>query len=97
MAKDVIVLTWIILECLPGATFKVKIVWDANQKSDSGFEWLIVLAHISWRMRTNYIKVLPGDLVQLEMTPYDLTKWRITFRHKDKITNNKQYEGPSIS
>lgn len=57
------------IETLPSTTFKVKL--------DNGHE---VLAHISGRMRVNYIRLLPGDKVQLEMSPYDLTKGRIIKR-----------------
>ena len=60
-----------ITETLPNAMFKVKL--------DNGHE---VLAHISGKMRMHYIKILPGDKVRLELSPYDLTKGRITYRHK---------------
>ena len=60
-----------ILETLPNAMFKVKL--------ENGHE---VLAHISGKMRMNYIKILPGDKVKLELSPYDLTKGRITYRYK---------------
>ncbi len=60
-----------ILETLPNATFKVKL--------ENGH---IVLGHISGKMRMNYIKILPGDKVTVDLTPYDLTKARITFRTK---------------
>ena len=90
MAKEVIVLKWVILECLPNATFKVKIVEDESWETEGGFEWLEILAHISWRMRQNYIRVLPWDNVQVEITPYDLSKWRIIFRYKDN-------KGPAIN
>jgi translation initiation factor IF-1 len=59
------------LENLPNATFKVKL--------ENGHE---VLGYISGKMRMNYIRILPGDKVTVEMTPYDLTKARITFRAK---------------
>ena len=59
-----------ILEALPNATFKVEL--------ENGH---VVLAHISGKMRMHYIKLLPGDKVKLEMSPYDLTKARITFRY----------------
>lgn len=59
----------VVIETLPSTTFKVKL--------DNGHE---VLAHISGRMRVNYIRLLPGDRVILEMSPYDLTKGRITKR-----------------
>jgi translation initiation factor IF-1 len=60
-----------ILETLPNATFKVKL--------ENGH---IVLGHISGKMRMNYIRILPGDKVTVDLTPYDLTKARITFRTK---------------
>ncbi|MBL8676835.1 MAG: translation initiation factor IF-1 [Alphaproteobacteria bacterium] len=60
-----------ILELLPNATFRVQL--------ENGH---MVLAHTSGRMRKNRIRVLAGDKVTVEMTPYDLTKGRITFRHK---------------
>lgn len=69
--KEVIELKGVILETLPNAMFKVEL--------ENGHE---ILAHISGRMRMHYIKILPGDTVTIEMTPYDLTKGRITFRHK---------------
>ena len=59
-----------VTETLPNATFRVKL--------ENGH---IVLAHISGKMRKNYIKILPGDKVKLEMSPYDLSKGRITFRY----------------
>ena len=69
--KEVIELEGTILETLPNAMFKVRL--------DNGHE---ILAHISGRMRMHYIKILPGDKVNIEMTPYDLTKGRITYRQK---------------
>lgn len=60
-----------ILELLPNATFRVEL--------ENGH---MVLAHTSGRMRKNRIRVLAGDKVTVEMTPYDLTKGRIIFRHK---------------
>jgi translation initiation factor IF-1 len=61
----------VVLEALPNAMFKVKL--------ENGHE---VIAHISGRMRMNFIRILPGDKVTVEMTPYDLTKGRITYRGK---------------
>lgn len=75
MAKDVIEVLGEIVETLPNATFKTKLI-DENYPDHT------VLAHLSGKMRVNYIKVVPGDVVTLELTPYDLTKGRITFRHK---------------
>ena len=60
-----------VLETLPNAMFKVEL---ENKHQ--------VLAHISGKMRMHYIKILPGDKVKLEMSPYDLTKGRITYRYK---------------
>lgn len=60
-----------IVEALPNAQFRVEL--------ENGH---IVLAHISGKMRMHYIKILPGDRVKLEMSPYDLTKGRITYRYK---------------
>lgn len=72
MAKeDLIEFPGIVTELLPNAMFRVKL--------DNGH---IILAHTSGRMRKNRIRVLIGDKVNVEMTPYDLTKGRITFRHK---------------
>ncbi|MFH0969194.1 MAG: translation initiation factor IF-1 [Patescibacteria group bacterium] len=67
--KELIKMEGVIEESLPNTTFKVKL--------ENGHE---VLAHISGRMRVNYIRLLPGDKVLLEMSPYDLTKGRITKR-----------------
>lgn len=75
MAKEVIEVNGIILEALPNTTFKVQI-------TDENYPNLIVHARISGKMRINFIKILPGDRVTVELTPYDLTKGRITFRHK---------------
>ena len=60
-----------ILEALPNAMFRVEL--------ENGH---ILIAHISGKMRMNYIKILPGDRVKVEMSPYDLTKGRISFRYK---------------
>ncbi len=69
--KEVIEVEGTVLETLPNAMFKVEL--------ENGH---IILAHISGKMRMHYIKILPGDRVTVEMTPYDLTKGRITYRHK---------------
>ena len=71
MAKDVIEIEGTILESKPNAMFRVKL--------ENGHE---ILAHISGKIRKNFIRILPGDRVKVEMTPYDLTKGRITFRLK---------------
>ena len=71
MAKDVIEFEGTILESMPNAMFRVEL--------ENGLQ---IIAHISGKMRMHYIKILPGDRVRLEMSPYDLTKGRITFRYK---------------
>jgi translation initiation factor IF-1 len=72
MAKeDVIEMQGEVLENLPNATFRVKL--------ENGF---IVLGHISGKMRMHYIRILPGDKVTVQMTPYDLNRARIVFRAK---------------
>ena len=71
MAKDVIEIEGKIIESMPNAMFRVEL--------ENGHE---ILAHISCKIRKNFIRILPGDRVKVEMTPYDLTKGRITFRLK---------------
>ncbi|MBQ3311352.1 translation initiation factor IF-1 [bacterium] len=71
MSKDVIELEGTILESMPNAMFRVEL--------ENGHE---ILAHISGKIRKNFIRILPGDKVKVEMTPYDLTRGRITFRLK---------------
>jgi len=58
-----------VLECLPNTLFRVKLPNGA-----------IVLCHLSGKMRLNYIRIMPGDKVKIEMTPYDVSKGRITYR-----------------
>ena len=73
MAKeDVIEVEGIVSDALPNAMFKVKL--------ENGRE---VLAHISGKLRQNYIKILPGDKVTMELSPYDLSRGRITWRGKN--------------
>ncbi|MBI2448042.1 translation initiation factor IF-1 [Candidatus Microgenomates bacterium] len=69
--QDVIKVDGEVTETLPNAFFRVKL--------DNGH---IILAYLSGKMKMNHIKILPGDRVSLEMTPYDLTKGRITYRQK---------------
>ena len=72
MAKeDVIEVEGPVIESLPNTNFKVEL--------ENGY---VVLAHISGKLRMNYIKILPGDKVKVELSPYDLTKGRITWRAK---------------
>lgn len=69
--KDAILVEGTVVEALPNAQFKVKL---ENEHE--------VLAHISGKMRMHYIRILPGDRVQVELTPYDLSRGRITYRYK---------------
>jgi translation initiation factor IF-1 len=72
MAKeDVIEMQGEVVETLPNATFRVKL--------ENGH---VVLGHISGKMRMHYIRILPGDKVTVQLTPYDLSKGRIVFRAK---------------
>ncbi len=73
MPKDAIEFEGIIKESLPNAMFRVEL--------GNGH---VVLAHISGKIRKNFIKILPGDRVKVELTPYDLNRGRITFRVQDK-------------
>lgn len=88
MGKEVIELLGVVTEALPNATFRVKLL-DENYPDHA------VLAHISGRMRVNHIRILPGDKVTIELTPYDLTKGRIIFRHKDVRPGQPQPVAPS--
>ena len=69
--KDVIEVEGKVVELLPNTMFRVEL--------PNGHR---ILAHISGKMRLHFIRILPGDKVMVEMSPYDLTKGRITFRHK---------------
>ena len=73
--SDVIEITGKVIEKLPNAMFQVEL--------ENGHQ---VLAHISGKLRMNYIRILPGDRVRVELSPYDLTRGRITWR--DKNNNN---------
>ena len=67
--KEVIELNGVIVETLPGTQFKVEL--------ENGHQ---IIAHVAGRMRKYYIRIVPGDSVTVELTPYDLTKGRITYR-----------------
>ena len=69
MAKDVIEVEGKVTEALPNALFRVELTNGHT-----------ILAHISGKLRMHYIRILPGDKVKVEMSPYDLTKGRITWR-----------------
>lgn len=67
--KEVIELTGVIVETLPGTQFRVEL--------ENGHK---IIAHVAGKMRKHFIRLVPGDSVTVELTPYDLTKGRITFR-----------------
>lgn len=69
--EEVLELEGTVVETLPNANFKVEL--------ENGHQ---ILAHISGKLRMNFIKILPGDKVKIEMSPYDLTRGRITWRSK---------------
>jgi len=69
--QDVIEIDGVVEDTLPNAQFKVKL---ANGHT--------ILAHVSGKIRMHYIRILPGDRVTVEISPYDLSRGRITFRHK---------------
>ena len=69
--KETIEVEGIVVEPLPNATYRVEL--------ENGHK---ILAHISGKMRMNFIRILPGDKVTIEMSPYDLTKGRIIYRYK---------------
>ena len=71
MKEDVIEVEGVVVEALPNTNFKVEL--------ENGHQ---VLAHISGKLRMNYIKILPGDKVKLELSPYDLNRGRIIWRAK---------------
>lgn len=70
--KEVIKLRGKVVEALPNTQFKVELENSLN-----------IIAHISGKMRKHYIRLVPGDMVDVELTPYDLTKGRIVFRHSN--------------
>ncbi len=85
MAKeDAIEMEGTVIENLPNTHFRVQL--------ENGH---VVIAHISGRMRKNYIRILMGDRVTVQLTPYDLTKGRITFRNRE-TKENKENETPKV-
>ena len=83
--QDVIEIDGIVEDTLPNAMFKVKL---ANGH--------VILAHVSGKIRMNYIRILPGDRVTVEISPYDLTRGRITFRHKQSQEGKRMKVRPSV-
>tara|TARA_R110000868_G_scaffold84822_3_gene238886 strand:+ start:10386 stop:10721 length:336 start_codon:yes stop_codon:yes gene_type:complete len=76
--KDEIEMEGVVTDKLPNTMFRVKLLDMSTEEKD-----YIIVAHISGRMRKNYIRILPGDKVMVEMSPYDLTKGRIVYRDKN--------------
>ncbi|MBI2636409.1 translation initiation factor IF-1 [Candidatus Peregrinibacteria bacterium] len=81
VSKDVIELIGVVEECFPNATFRVRITSEQA-------EGHILLCHLAGRMRVNRVRILPGDRVKLEMTPYDLGKGRIVYRFSPVSTHS---------
>ena len=84
---DVIEVQAVVKECLPNANFKVEL--------ENG---VVILATVSGKIRMNYIRILPGDRVTVEISPYDLTRGRITYRFKQKTNQEeRKYESQTFS
>ena len=83
--EDVIEVEAVVVETLPNAMFNVKL--------ENG---VVILAHVSGKIRMNHIRILPGDKVTMELSPYDLTRGRITFRHKISNQGGHDYEGKTF-
>ena len=79
---DIIEVNGTVIEPLPNAKFKVEI-------NDEPYEGLVVTGHLAGKMRDHFIKILPGDKVTIELSTYDLTKGRITYRHKPERGSNQ--------
>ena len=78
MAKqeDKIEVEWVILKALPGLVFEVQLPDE--------FWWQVVKWYLSWKMKNNFIRLIEWDKVLLELSPYDLSKWRIVYRKKNE-------------
>jgi translation initiation factor IF-1 len=81
VAKDVIELVGVVEETFPNATFRVRITSPEAENHE-------LHCHLAGRMRVHRVRILPGDKVKVEMTPYDLQKGRITFRFSNVDPNN---------
>lgn len=94
MAKedDVIEADGEVLEALPNTNFRVK--YEINSINSDKKIYREVTAYLSGKLRMNYIRILPGDWVKIEISPYDLTKARIVWRSKVKPTPTKLEESP---
>jgi translation initiation factor IF-1 len=74
--EDKIEIEGTVVKTLPWGVFEVKL------PDNFGWGWIIIRAYISWKMRKNFITLIEWDSVLVELTPYDLSKWRIVFRKK---------------
>jgi translation initiation factor IF-1 len=84
--EDLIEMEGVVVETLPNTMFRVKL--------ENGH---LVTAHISGKIRKNYIRILTGDAVTVELTPYDLTKGRITYRNIDKKGGGRAGSGGAVA
>ena len=84
--NDVFEMEGTVVEVLPSTVFKVKLTANGQ----------IIVAHVSGKIRMNHIRILPGDKVTMELSPYDLTRGRITFRHKISNQGGHDYEGKTF-
>ena len=76
MAKEeAIEVEGVVKEALPNTMFRVELISNTPNK-------IVILAHLSGKMRTHYIRIVPGDTVKVELSPYDLTKGRIVYRER---------------
>jgi translation initiation factor IF-1 len=78
MAEENIEVTGKVLENLPNTQFRVEI----DKEAPEGLVGQVILCHLAGKLRMNYIRILPGDKVKLELSPYDLTKGRIVYRER---------------
>lgn len=77
MKQDVIIVEGEVIENLPNTLFRVRL-----DKKEEQEEEIIIFGYLSGKMRKNYIRILPGDRVKIELTPYDMTRGRIVYRSK---------------
>lgn len=88
MSKDVIELIGVVEECFPNTTFKVRVT--SEEAKDH-----VLLCHLAGRMRVHRVRILPGDRVRLEMTPYDLQKGRIVYRFLPGVPSTTSSQPPT--